>query len=92
MLRPLKSGVLRKEETFLNPKTAELLRQTYPNHVPLTVASKFQGVSPRQLSKLIADGREPFASIGANIGTRQKYARVYTELLIAYLDGRLLGV
>lgn len=92
MRRPLKSGVLRKEEVHMNPKTAELLRQKYPNHVPLKVASKFLGVSPRQLSKLIADGRKPFASIGANIGTRQKYARVYTERLIAYLDGRLLGV
>ena len=76
----------------MNPKTAELLRQRYPNHVPLEVASKFLGVSPRQLSKLIADGREPYASIGGNIGTNQKYVRIYTERLIAYMNGQLAGV
>ena len=58
----------------------------YPNHVPLKVAAAFFGVSPRQLSWLIAEGREPFASIGANIGTRQRYIRIYTEPLIRYLS------
>ena len=60
--------------------------------IPLEVASKYLGVSPRQLSKLIADGREPYASIGANIGTRQNYARIYTERMISYLSGNLAGV
>lgn len=73
----------------MDQKTADMLRKTYPNHIPLREASKYLGVSPRQLSRLIADNREPFASIGANIGTRQKYARIYTERLIAYLNGSL---
>lgn len=68
----------------MDPKEAEKLRKLYPNHMPLHVASKYLGVSPRQLSKLIADGREPYASIGANIGIKQKYTRVYTERFIAY--------
>ena len=76
----------------MDPKEAEMLRRLYPNYVPLSVASKDLGVSPRQLSKLIADGREPFASLGANIGTNQRYVRVYTERLIAYKNGTLCGV
>ena len=74
----------------MDQKTANNLRQKYPNHIPLAVAGKLLGVSPRQLSRLIAEGREPLASIGANIGTKQKYVRVYTERLIAYLNGDLL--
>jgi len=70
----------------MDKKTADQLRQKYPNHVPLEVAGKLLGVSKRQLSWLIAEGREPFASIGANIGTRQRYARIYTEPLIALLS------
>ena len=88
----LKHGAGGKEEPQMNQSEADMLREKYPNHIPLQQASEYLGVSPRQLSKLIAEGREPFASIGANIGTRQKYARIYTERLIAYLDGRLLGV
>ena len=76
----------------MDQREADKLREEHPNHVPLEVASQYLGVSPRQLSKLIAEGREPFASIGANIGTRQKYARIYTERLIAYLNGSLAGV
>ena len=76
----------------MNQWEADLLRERYPNHVPREVASKYLGVSPRQLSRLIAEGREPFASIGANIGTSQKYIRIYTERLIAYLNGSLSGV
>ena len=73
----------------MDPKEAEMLWEKYPNHVPLKVAAKYLGVSPRQLSKLIAEGREPFKYIGANIGTKQKYVRVYTERLIAYKNGTL---
>ena len=61
-------------------------RQEYPNHVPLKVAAAFFGVSPRQLSWLIAERREPFASVGANIGTTQRYIRIYTEPLLRYLS------
>lgn len=59
---------------------------------PAAIGIQILGVSPRQLSRLIADGREPFAAIGANIGTSQKYIRIYTERLIAYLNGSLSGV
>ena len=73
----------------MGPKEAEMLRQMYPDYIPLKVAARYLGVSPRQLSKLIAEGREPFKHIGGNIGTRQKYVRVYTERLIAYKNGTL---
>ena len=73
----------------MDQREADMLREKYPNHIPLEVASKYLGVSPRQLSKLIADGREPFCFIGANIGTNQRYVRVYTERLIAYKNGTL---
>ncbi len=71
----------------MQKQVASKLRQEYPNHVPLDVASELLGVSPRQLSRLVAEGREPFCLIGANIGTRQRYVRIYTERLIAYLNG-----
>jgi DNA-binding CsgD family transcriptional regulator len=72
----------------MNRETITRLRNDYPNHVPLKVAAPLLGVSERRLSVLIAEGRKPFSDIGANIGKRQKYARVYTERLIAYLDGK----
>ena len=75
----------------MDSKEAEKLRKLYPNHTPLHVASKYLGVSPRQLSKLIADERPPFCAIGANIGTNQRYIRIYTERLIAYNNGTLCG-
>lgn len=40
-----------------------------------------------QLSWLIAEGRAPYASIGGNIGKKQRYVRVYTEPLIDLLCG-----
>ena len=73
----------------MEKKTAEALFQKYPVYVPLKVAAKYLGVSPRQLSRRVGDGREPFASIGANIGTTQNYIRIYTVRLIAYLNGEL---
>lgn len=73
----------------MDQKTANELRQKYPNHVPLEVAGNLLDVSPRQLSRLVAEGREPFASIGANIGTKQSYVRIYTERLIAFLNAEL---
>ena len=54
------------------------------------MASELLGVSPRQLAKLVAEGREPFCLMGANIGTGQRYIRIYTERLIAYLNGNSL--
>lgn len=74
----------------MDKKTAERLRQEYPNHVPLDVAAKLLGVSRRQLSFLVSEGREPFCLLGANIGTNQRYTRIYTERLIAYLIGEIL--
>ncbi len=73
----------------MNQETARRLRELYPNHIPLAVAAQFLAVSPRRLSRLIAEGRQPYASIGANIGNTQNYVRVYTERLIAYLNGKL---
>ena len=75
----------------MDPKEAEKLRKLYPNHMPLHVASKYLGVSPRQLSKLIADGREPFRFIGANIGTNQRYIRIkrmfiYSKFFYNYMQ------
>lgn len=78
---------LRKEEFFLDKRTAANLRQIYSNYIPLKAASKLLGVSSRQLSRLIAEGREPYCLLGGNIGTRQRYVRIYTERLIAYLNG-----
>ena len=73
----------------MNQETARRLRELYPNHIPIDVAVQFLAVSPRRLSRLIAEGRQPYASIGANIGNTQNYVRVYTERLIAYLSGKL---
>ena len=73
----------------MNQETANKLRELYPIHIPLDVAAQYLAVSPRRLSQLIADKTHPFASIGVNIGTTQKYVRVYTERLIAYLNGEL---
>lgn len=71
----------------MDKRTAEQLRRNYPDYIPLDVAAKYLGVSRRQLSWLIAEGREPYASVGGNIGKKQRYARVYTEPLIALLCG-----
>lgn len=74
----------------MDKKTAEELLSVYPTYIPLEKAAKLLGVSACQLSRLVAEGREPFASIGANIGTKQNYIRIYTMRLIAYLNGELL--
>ncbi len=71
----------------MDQKTADMLREKYPVRIPLEVAASFLDVSPRQLSKLIAEGRQPFASFGANIGIKQKYIRIYTERFIGYVMG-----
>ena len=76
----------RKETKAIDEITARELRAKYPNHMPLAVAAQYLGLSPRRLSKLIAEGRNPFSGFGANIGIGQTYARVYTERLIAYLN------
>ena len=73
----------------MDRKMANMLREKYPNHVPLKVAAELLDVSPRQLSWLIAEGREPFCQFGANIGIKQRYVRVYTERLIAFLNAEL---
>jgi hypothetical protein len=76
----------------VDQKTIDTLREKYPYYINLEVAGELLGVSPRQLSKLIAEGREPFFSLGANIGTKQKYVRIYTERLIAFLNGEQLKI
>ena len=75
----------------MDKKAITMLRQEHPVHVPLKIAAQLLAVSERQLSKLVAEGRDPFASIGANIGTNQRYIRIYTERLIAYLNGDTIG-
>ena len=67
---------------------SELLRR-YPYHLPVKVAARYLGVSPRRLAQLIAEGRKPFSLIGADIGATQTYVRVYTEPLIKFLNGEL---
>ena len=67
------------------------LLSKYPYYTPVKVAAQYLGVSPRRLSQLIAEGRKPFSLIGADIGTTQVYVRVYTKLLIKYLNGELIS-
>lgn len=87
----MSGGAQRKEDKHIDKQKADELRQKYPNHMPLDVAGKYLGVSKRRLSGLIAERRMPFALFSANIGAnKQKYCRVYTERLIAYLNGELL--
>ena len=76
----------------MDQREADMLREVHPNFVPLKVAADYLGMSPRKLSELIAAGREPYTSIGGNIGTKQRYIRIYTERLIAYLNGTLAGM
>ena len=76
----------------MDQREADKLREEHPNFVPLNVAAGYLGMSPRKLSELIAAGRKPYADIGGNIGTKQRYIRIYTERLIAYLNGTLAGV
>jgi len=65
----------------------EKLRQDYPTYMPVSLAAQMLGVSGRQLSRLVTEGRQPFSDIGANVGIGQRYVRIYTERLIAYLSG-----
>lgn len=74
----------------MNSEITAMLREEYPFHIPIKIAAPLLGVSPRQLTALVASGREPFASIGANVGIRQKYIRIYTERLICYLNGEMM--
>ena len=50
------SGTWGKEVQQVDRKTAERLRREYPNHVPIDVAAPFLGVSPRRLTRLVAEG------------------------------------
>lgn len=65
----------------------EQLREDYPIFIPLPLAAELLGVSPRQLSCLVVAGRKPYSDIGANIGIKQNYVRIYTERLLRYLAG-----
>ena len=76
----------------MDQREADKLREEHPNFVPLKVAADYLGMSPRKLSELIAAGRKPYADIGGNIGTKQRYIRIYTERLIAFMNGTLHGV
>lgn len=63
------------------------INEQYPTTIPIKVAAKLLDVSSRQLSQLIAQGREPFARIGVNIGIKQNYVKIYTDRLLKYLSG-----
>ena len=63
------------------------LRREYPNVVPLKVASPYLGMSARRLSELVAEGRKPYSLLGGNIGTKKRIVIIYTERLIAYVNG-----
>ena len=76
----------------MDQREADKLREEHPNFVPMKVAAEYLGMSPRKLSDLIAAGRKPYADLGGNIGTWQKYIRVNTARLIAYLNGTLAGM
>lgn len=71
----------------MNLMELKRITEQYPNWIPLKEAAPLLGVSPRQLTRLIADGREPFASLGADIGVNQHYCRIYTNRLVKYLSG-----
>jgi DNA-binding CsgD family transcriptional regulator len=76
-----------KEVKFMDKKMAERLREEYPACIPLGAAAPLLGISARQLATLVAEGRRPFSDIGVNIGIRQRYVKIYTGRLIAYLSG-----
>ena len=71
-------------------ETVEQLRREYPNVVPLRVAAPYLGMSARRLSELVAEGRKPYSLLGGNIGGRRRMVIIYTERLIAYVNGYLL--
>ena len=75
----------------MDQTTQEELLCKYPYHLPVKVAAQYLGVSPRRLTRLIAEGRKPFSLIGADIGATQTYVRVYTEPLIRFISGELTG-
>lgn len=56
----------------MDQKTADMLREKYPNHIPLEVASKYLGVSPRQLSRL-------FQNTGMDYNDKEVYYWNFTN-------------
>ena len=71
----------------MTKETAEQLRREYPNVVPLKAAAPYLGMSARRLSELVAEGRKPYSLLGGNIGRRRRMVIIYTERLIAYVNG-----
>ena len=59
----------------MRTQSLQTLTERYPHWMPLKEAAPLLGVSSRQLARLIADGREPFCSIGADIGVGQHWIR-----------------
>jgi hypothetical protein len=85
--KPIVTERMTKEDQRMKTKPLQALTERYPHWMPLKEAAPLLGVSPRQLSRLIAERREPFCSIGADIGVGQHYCRVYTQRLMRYLSG-----
>ena len=51
----------------MDNKATNKLRREYLNFTPLKVASELLGVSPRQLSKLVAEARKPFCLLAPTL-------------------------
>ena len=79
-----------KGGTLLDKETAERLRKEHPNFMSPKDAAPFLGMSARKLSELVAEGRAPYHQLGGNIGVTKRIVLIYTERLIAYLNGQPL--
>lgn len=71
----------------LDKETAERLRKEHPNFMSPKDAAPFLGMSARKLSELVAEGRAPYHQLGGNIGIKKRIVFIYTERLIAYVNG-----
>ena len=79
-----------KGGTLLDKETAKRLRTEHPNFMSPKDAAPFLGMSARKLSELVAEGRAPYHQLGGNIGVTKRIVFIYTERLIAYLNGQPL--
>lgn len=75
---------------LLDKETMERLRKEHPNFMAPRDAAPLLGMSARKLSELVAEGRAPYHQLGGNIGVTKRIVFIYTERLIAYLNGQPL--
>ncbi len=74
----------------MDKETMERLRAEHPNFMLPREAAPFLGMSARKLAELVAEGRAPYHLLGGNIGTTKRFVIIYTERLIAYVNGQPL--